>query len=109
MSELGQPHGDPVPLTVSHSSMNDTEYTSPNGEKSKHIERRHFWLRELSDKARISFPTTSSLSNISNFFTKPLSQKQFLFMRDRIMNTSFRVSPDTRNGGVSRPLSGTLL
>ena len=52
----------------------------------KHVDRRHFYVRELVENHRIRVPFVSTVNNIADFFTKALPPKTFLAMRDRIMN-----------------------
>ena len=52
----------------------------------KHVDRRHFYVRELVEAHRIRVPFVSTVDNIADFFTKALPPKQFVAMRDRIMN-----------------------
>ena len=54
--------------------------------KMKHVDRRHFYVRELVENHRLRVPFVSTVNNIADFFTKALPPKQFLAMRDRIMN-----------------------
>ena len=55
-------------------------------EVSKHIERRHFYIRECVENMQITVPYVNTLDNLADFFTKPLKPPQFFAMRDQIMN-----------------------
>ena len=52
----------------------------------KHVERRHFYVRELVENHRIRCTFVSTVDNLADFFTKPLCAKKFFPMRDQIMN-----------------------
>ena len=52
----------------------------------KHIERRHFFVRECVENHQITVPYVATADNMADFFTKPLAAKQFFALRDRIMN-----------------------
>ena len=52
----------------------------------KHVDRRHFYVRELVENHKIRVPFVSTVNNIADFFTKALPPKQFEAMRDVIMN-----------------------
>ena len=56
----------------------------------KHVERRHFYLRELVEDHVIRVPFVATVDNIADFFTKPLKSKDFFRMRDVIMNVPAR-------------------
>ena len=49
--------------------------------KTKHIQRRHYFVRELVEQQRISVPFVKTTDNWANFFTKPLKPKHFTTMR----------------------------
>ena len=63
-------------------------YNPEHHAKTKHIQRRHFFVRELVEDFRITVPFVRSESNDADFFTKPLKSSQFFALRDRIMNIS---------------------
>ena len=52
----------------------------------KHVERRHFFVREQIESLEITVPFVRSADNCADLFTKPLPAKQFFTLRDRIMN-----------------------
>ena len=43
----------------------------------KHVERRHFYVRELVEDGLLTVPYVSTTSNMADFFTKPLAAAQF--------------------------------
>ena len=55
-------------------------------ERTKHIERRHFWIRELVENGQLVVPLVKTDDNLSDFFTKPLEPTKFISMRNHIMN-----------------------
>ena len=52
----------------------------------KHVERRHFFVRELVEDHKIRCPFVSTVDNLADFFTKPLNVAKFYAMRRKIMN-----------------------
>jgi hypothetical protein len=52
----------------------------------KHVQRRHFFVRELVEENRITVPYVRTADNIADLFTKPLAYSTFRPLRDRIMN-----------------------
>ena len=55
-------------------------------QRTKHIERRHYFVREVVEAEKIRVPYVKSADNIADFFTKPLQGDKFFSMRDKIMN-----------------------
>jgi hypothetical protein len=68
----------------------------------KHVERRHFFVRECVENHKITVPYVATADNLADFFTKPLPSKQFFALRDRIMNIS---SDDHARAGEPVPRS----
>ena len=56
----------------------------------KHVERRHFFVRECVENLQIVVPFVASAENLADFFTKVLPPKQFFALRDKIMNVPSR-------------------
>ena len=54
----------------------------------KHVDRRHFYIRECVENHQICVPFVRSADNLADFFTKPLSANVFFPLRDAIMNTA---------------------
>ena len=64
----------------------DLAYNPEHHEKSKHIERRHFYVRELVENEELVVPFVSTTANMADFFTKPLAGEAFFRLRNTIMN-----------------------
>ena len=64
----------------------DLAYNPQHHERTKHIERRHFWIRELVENGQLVVPLVKTDDNLSDFFTKPLEPTKFISMRNHIMN-----------------------
>ena len=52
----------------------------------KHVQRRHFFVRDMVESFEIEVPFVRTDDNIADFFTKPLQGKKFHAMRRLIMN-----------------------
>ena len=52
----------------------------------KHVQRRHFFVRDMVESLEIEVPFVSTHENIADFFTKPLPWRRFVELRNRIMN-----------------------
>ena len=92
IDELGLASGDPIEMAVDNTGARDTAYNPEHHSKMKHVERRHFFVREMVEDMRIRVPFVSTVDNLADFFTKPLPAKSFYPMRDKIMNVPARIS-----------------
>ena len=52
----------------------------------KHIERRHFFVREAVENLQVNVPYVNTAHNLADFFTKALPPKVFEPLRNTIMN-----------------------
>ena len=64
----------------------DLSYNPEHHARTKHIDRKHYYIRECVEEGRIRVPFVASADNMADFFTKPLASKVFFRMRDIIMN-----------------------
>ena len=81
ISELGyKTDSGPIHLSLDNKAAIDSAYNPENHAKTKHIERRHYFIRELVEANRIVVaPFVPSEANLADFFTKPLRpSKNFL-------------------------------
>ena len=86
LSELGLDGGEPIALSCDNTAARDTAYNPEHHQKVKHIERRHFYVRECVENHEITVPYVNTVHNLADFFTKPLESKEFFRMRNAIMN-----------------------
>ena len=86
LDELGEGSKDPLSLACDNKAAIDLAYNPEHHQKTKHIERRHFYVREVVESGQLVVPFVTSVDNLADFFTKPLDSKPFFEMRDRIMN-----------------------
>ena len=75
----------PVPVRMDNAAARATAYNPEHHPKVKHIERRHFYIRDMVEALVIEVPYVPTDENIADFFTKALASKKFFPMRDRIM------------------------
>ena len=83
------PDGSPRPPTklyVDNQAAIASAYNPEHHGKLKHVERRHFYIREAIEAHRLCVPFVRSDANLADFFTKPLKPKRFFELRDKIMN-----------------------
>eukprot|EP00965_Chrysotila_dentata_P164434 5429220-Pleurochrysis_carterae.AAC.1 len=85
-AELGVPTHQPTALHMDNMSAIDLAYNPEHHARTKHIDRRHFFVRERVESLEITVPFVQSAANMADFFTKPLPPKSFFPLRDRVMN-----------------------
>eukprot|EP00965_Chrysotila_dentata_P051890 1722479-Pleurochrysis_carterae.AAC.1 len=86
LDDLGIHYDEPTPLALDNKSAIDLAYNPEHHQRSKHIDRRHFFVRERVEAHDITVPFVQSADNLADFFTKPLPPRVFFRMRDIIMN-----------------------
>ena len=87
VAELGfKDDPDPIHLSLDNKAAIDSSYNPENHSRTKHIDRRHYFIRELVEEGRLVVPFVSSVDNQADFFTKPLKPARFFVLRDKIMN-----------------------
>ena len=96
LGELGQRDDAPTRLAVDNQAAQDLAYNPEHHTRTKHIERRHFFVRERVESLEISVPFVRSEQNMADFFTKPLPASTFFRLRDAIMNVPPAAVVDAR-------------
>ena len=86
LTEIGLRAPGPIELATDNTAARDLAYNPEHHEKTKHIERRHFYVRELVESGEMVVPYVGTADNLADFFTKPLPAQQFFPMRNAIMN-----------------------
>ena len=86
LDELELSDGRPMSLGCDNQAAGDLAYNPEHHQRTKHIARRHFFVREAVEDLRIVVPFVKTVDNLADFFTKPLAPKDFFRMRDIIMN-----------------------
>ena len=86
--ELGISSGKPLSLGCDNQAAGDLAYNPEHHQRTKHIARRHFFVREAVEDLRLVVPFVKTADNLADFFTKPLLPKDFFRMRDCIMNVA---------------------
>ena len=92
--ELGVGDDAPTKLGCDNTAARDLSYNPEYHKRVKHIERRHFFVRECVENMQISVPYVNTVDNLADFFTKVQDAKTFVAMRDAIMNVSLPEAPD---------------
>ena len=63
-----------------------TSPTTEHHDRMKHVERRHYFIRDMVESLKIEVPLVRTTDNWSDFFTKAFDAKKFHAMRRVIMN-----------------------
>ena len=71
-------------------------YNPEHHERVKHVERRHFFIRECVENGQLTVPYVNTVDNLADFFTKPLQGDHFFTMRDAIMNCDSKLARSLR-------------
>ena len=101
LADLGFGSDPPTAVATDNTGAKALSYNPEHHEKVKHVERRHFYVRELVEDGLLTVPYVATTSNMADFFTKPLPAAQFYSLRNRIMNFE-RPVPDESSRGQAR-------
>eukprot|EP00965_Chrysotila_dentata_P063891 2117411-Pleurochrysis_carterae.AAC.1 len=74
-ADLGLGAAEPTTLSMDNKSAIDLTYDPEHHQRSKHIDRRHFFVRERVEAHDISILFVCSTENLADFFTKPLTPR----------------------------------
>ena len=85
-SRMGDAEPGPSTLSTDSQSARDVSYNPEHHDRMKHVERRHYFVRDMVEKLEIEVPFVRTADNLADFFTKPLPAKTFFAMRKLIMN-----------------------
>ena len=100
--ELGLGSDGPTSLATDNSAAQNLSYNPEHHERTKHIERRHFFVRDLVEDGQLVVPLVSTVDNLADFFTKALPPAMFYRMQNAIMNvdTAREAKSAFADGGV---------
>jgi hypothetical protein len=91
LSELGHGSTEPVEMGMDNQAAIAISYNPEMHSRTKHIDRRHFFVRECVENMQLRVPFVKTVDNLADFFTKPLPKVQFFKMRDALMNVPPRL------------------
>ena len=86
LSELGLCSDETTPVSMDNMAGRDLAYNPQHHGRTKHVARRHFFIREKVEDFTLCVPFVRTADNLADFFTKPLGPRTFFPMRDIIMN-----------------------
>ena len=68
-------------------SARDVSYNPEHHDRMKHVQRRHFFVRDMVESFELEVPFVRTADNLADILTKPMSDaKQFHKLRKLIMN-----------------------
>ena len=82
----------PTNTSTDNKGAHDLSYNPEFHARSKHIKRRHFYVRDMVEAHELVVPLVKTDDNPADFFTKPMSPDKFFKFRDIIMNVGSRSS-----------------
>jgi hypothetical protein len=84
---LDAPELGPTSLSTDSKSARDVSYNPEHHDKMKHVERRHFFVRDMVESFELEVPYVPTDKNPADFFTKPMSNaSSFREFRKLVMN-----------------------
>ena len=84
--ELEIANGGPIELLEDNKGARDLAYNPEHHSRTKHIDRRHFYIRELVESGELVVPYVKTDDNMADFFTKALPAERFSSLRNKILN-----------------------
>ena len=82
----GRDHSGPTRLRTDNTGARDLSYNPEHHNRTKHVARRHFFVRDMVEAFELVVPFVSTANNYADFFTKPLRAASFVHMRGLMMS-----------------------
>ena len=77
----------PTSLATDSKSARDVSYNPEHHTRMKHVERRHFYVRDMVESFELEVPFVPTDQNVADFFTKPMKNAtRFREFRRIVMN-----------------------
>jgi len=86
LDELGHGSSEPIEMGMDNQAAIAISYNPELHARTKHIDRRHFFVRECVENMQLRVPYVNTVDNLADFFTKPLAKNDYFRMRDILMN-----------------------
>ena len=84
---LGAPEPSPTSLSTDSKSARDVSYNPEHHDRMKHVQRRHFFVRDMVESFELEVPHVPTDKNPADFFTKALTNSaKFREFRGIVMN-----------------------
>ena len=87
VSGLGEPEPNASRLATDSQSARNVSYNPEMHDRMKHVQRRHFFVRDMVESFEIEVPFVRTADNIADFFTSPMpNANKFREFRKLVMN-----------------------
>ena len=84
---LDAPEQGPSPLSTDSQSARDVSYNPQHHDRMKHVQRRHFFVRDMVESFELEVPFVRTADNIADMFTKAMKNaNDFHRLRRIVMN-----------------------
>ena len=84
---LGADSPDPTRLSTDSKSARDISYNPEHHDRMKHVQRRHFFVRDMVESFELEVPYVPTAENLADFLTKPMKNaSHFRELRNKVMN-----------------------
>ena len=70
---LGAPEPSPTPLATDSKSARDVSYNPEHHDRMKHVQRRHFFVRDMVESFELEVPFVRTADNLGDILTKPMN------------------------------------
>ena len=89
VSGVGEAEPGPSALGTDSQSARDVSYNPQHHDRMKHVQRRHFYVRDMVESFELEVPFVRTADNIADMFTKPMKNAvAFHKLRRIVMNES---------------------
>ena len=86
LTGLGVPPKGPSACATDNQGARDLSYNPEHHKRSKHIARRHFYVRDMVEAMELTVPYVRTDDNVSDMLTKQLQSARFHTLRAIMMN-----------------------
>ena len=83
---IGESLPEPSETFTDNIGARDLAYNPEHHKRSKHIERRHFYVRDMVEAMELRVPHVGTYDNIADILTKDLPSHTFHRLRAELMN-----------------------
>ena len=84
---LDAPEPGPTQLASDSKSARDVSYNPEHHDRMKHVERRHYFVRDMVEAFELEVPFVRTHNNLADLLTKPMKNAtRFRELRNAIMN-----------------------
>ena len=86
---LGEREPGPSSLATDSQSARDVSYNPQHHDRMKHVQRRHFFVRDMVESFELEVPFVRTANKVADIFTKPFrNANDFHRLRRIVMNES---------------------